>query len=168
MVSLRGVPQILRHARLTSVASILLACGHLVATTQDVPRVVDGPEQAGPFRPGGPPLTGKSVADGGWPNIRVEDPYTRDAARRDDAVGQRQHRVEADLAVAPHAGVGREPGGVLVQAGLHHARAELVAQIDREMGKAQAVRERHGHRARRRPSSTSAPRRSPDRATAPA
>ena len=43
---------------------------------------MDGPEQAGPSQPGGPPLTGKSVADGGWPNIRVEDPYTRDAARR--------------------------------------------------------------------------------------
>ena len=59
------------------------------------------------------------------------------------------------MAVAAHAGVGRQPGGVLVEPRRHDARAELVAQVEREVRQAHAVRERardaHGvRRAARR------------------
>ncbi len=52
-----------------------------------------------------------------------------------------EHRVEAHVAVAADAGVGREARGVLGEPAVHHARAELRAQVDREMWHAETVRE---------------------------
>src|SRR3712207_7161961 len=53
--------------------------------------------------------------------------------------------------VAAHARVGREARGVVAQPRLDDARAELVAQVEREVGHAHPVRERarRPHRAGR-------------------
>ena len=59
-----------------------------------------------------------------------------------EAVGEVEHRVEADVAVAAHARVGGLSGGERGDERLDHAGAELVAQIDREVRKAHRVRER--------------------------
>ena len=52
------------------------------------------------------------------------------------------HRVEPHAAVAAHARVRRQAGGVVVEPRLHDAGAERVAQVDREVRDAHAVRER--------------------------
>jgi hypothetical protein len=59
--------------------------------------------------------------------------------------GHVEHRVEAHVAVAAHAGVRRQALGVIGQPRLHDARAELVAQVQREVRQAHPV----GHRPRR-------------------
>ncbi len=56
--------------------------------------------------------------------------------------GEIEHRVEAHRAVAAHARVGREASRVIGQPRLHDAGAKLGAQVDREMGHAEIVRER--------------------------
>ena len=68
-----------------------------------------------------------------------------------EAVGEGEHGVQADVAVAAHARVGREAGGVLGQPGLHHAGAELVAQVEAEVCQAHPVgdRARDAHRVGR-------------------
>ena len=62
-----------------------------------------------------------------------------------EAVGEVDHRVEADVAVAAHARVRRQARGVLGQPRLDDAGAEAVAQVEREVREAHAV----GDRARR-------------------
>ena len=76
------MPQVLSHSRLTSIALILLAGSHLPAATQGVATgVAGGPAEAVSSSRQGPPPTRTSF-EGDWPNIHVEDAYTRDAARR--------------------------------------------------------------------------------------
>jgi hypothetical protein len=71
--------------------------------------------------------------------------------RRAEPVGEAEHRVEADVAVAAHAGVRRQPVGVPAQPGSDDPVAELVAQVEREMRQAELVREPPGtaHRSGR-------------------
>ena len=66
-----------------------------------------------------------------------------------EAVGELQHRVEADVAVAPDARVRGLTGGERRDERLDHAGAELVAQIDREVRETHRVRERPRLRDRR-------------------
>ena len=68
-----------------------------------------------------------------------------------EAVGEGEHGVQAHVAVAAHARVGRQPGGVIGQPRLDDAGAELVAQVEGEVRKAHAVGEgaRAAHRAGR-------------------
>src|SRR5665811_88069 len=49
-----------------------------------------------------------------------------------ETVCQVQHRVEAHVAVAAHARVRCEPRRVVFEPAVHHAGAELLAQVDRE------------------------------------
>ena len=58
-----------------------------------------------------------------------------------EAVGEGEHGVQPHVAVAAHAGVGRQAGGVLGQPGLHHAGAELGAQVEAEVRQAHPVRD---------------------------
>jgi hypothetical protein len=61
---------------------ILLACGHLVTAAQGVPPgVVGDPAASSSARPD-QPSAGPPFPDGDWPNIHIEDIYTRDATRR--------------------------------------------------------------------------------------
>ena len=60
---------------------------------------------------------------------------------RAQPVGQLEHRVEPHVAVAAHARVRRLAGRVVGQPGIDDAGAELGAQVDREVGHAQAVRQ---------------------------
>ena len=68
-----------------------------------------------------------------------------------DAVGEGEHGVQAHVAVAAHARVGGQPGGVVGQPRLDDAGAELVAQVEGEVREAHAVGDgaRPGHRAGR-------------------
>ena len=76
------MPHVPSHPRLTSVALILLACGHFVTAAQTGSAgVVGGPATSSSARPGTPP-TPKPFANDDWPNIHIEDAYTRDATRR--------------------------------------------------------------------------------------
>ena len=59
-----------------------------------------------------------------------------------EAVGEGDHGVQPDAAVAAHAGVRREPGGVLGQPRLDDPGAELLAEVEREVREVHAVRER--------------------------
>ena len=63
---------------------------------------------------------------------------------RAEAVGEVEHRVEAHAAVAAHARVRRQAGGVVGHPRVDDARAELVAQVERQVRQAHAVRERAG------------------------
>ncbi len=68
-----------------------------------------------------------------------------------EPVGEVEHRVQADVAVAAHARVRRQPVGVLAQPRIDDAVAKLVAQVEREMRQAEVVREapRAAHRGGR-------------------
>ena len=68
-----------------------------------------------------------------------------------EPVGEVEHRVEPDVAVAAHARVRRQPVGVLAQPRIDDAVAKLVAQVEREMRHAEPVREapRTAHGLRR-------------------
>jgi hypothetical protein len=68
-----------------------------------------------------------------------------------EVLGEVQHRVEADAAVAAHARVRGAAGGVAVDEGVDHIGAEALAQIEREVRDAHAMSERagSGHRLRR-------------------
>ncbi len=57
-------------------------------------------------------------------------------------VGQLEHGVEANVAVAAHAGIGRLTRGITRDEWLHDSFPELVAQVEREVGKPHRVR--HG------------------------
>ena len=75
------MPQVLSHSGLTSIALILLAGSQLPAATQGVATgVAGGPAEAVSSSRQGPPPPRTSF-EGDWPNIHVEDAYTRDAAR---------------------------------------------------------------------------------------
>ncbi len=63
-------------------------------------------------------------------------------------VGELEHRVEAHAAVAAQARVWGEAARVIGEPGLDHTRAELGAEVDREMRHVEAVSER-ARRARR-------------------
>ena len=65
------------------------------------------------------------------------------------AIGELEHRVEANVAVAADARVRRLARGVPGDERLDHAGAELVAQVDREVREAERVRERARLRDRR-------------------
>jgi hypothetical protein len=58
-----------------------------------------------------------------------------------EAAGEVEHGVEAHVAVAAHARVGRQPVRVLVEPRGHDARAELLAQVEREVRQAHPVRQ---------------------------
>ena len=59
-----------------------------------------------------------------------------------EAVGERDHRVEPDVAVAADARVRGHAGGVAGQERVHHPGAELLAQVEREVRQAHPVRDR--------------------------
>ena len=59
-----------------------------------------------------------------------------------EAAGEVEHRVEAHVAVAADAGVGGVPAGVALEPAVDDAGAELLAQVDREVGQPEAVCER--------------------------
>ena len=61
-----------------------------------------------------------------------------------ERAGDREHRVEADVAVAAHARVGRAALGVALQEVVHDLGAEALAQVEREVRDAHAVGERAG------------------------
>ena len=60
---------------------------------------------------------------------------------RPEPVGQREHLVEPDVAVAGHARVGGLPRRVAGQERVHDARPELRPQVQREVREAHAVRD---------------------------
>jgi hypothetical protein len=65
------------------VALILLAGSHLPVVTQaSAPGVAGRPADVGPSRRPSPSATGQTLWERDWPNVRIDDPYTRDAARR--------------------------------------------------------------------------------------
>ena len=61
--------------------------------------------------------------------------------RRAEAVGELEHRVETHVAVAAHARVRRQAGGVVGQPAVDHTRAELRAQVDRQVWHTKLVRQ---------------------------
>ena len=61
-----------------------------------------------------------------------------------EPVGELEHRIEADVAVAAHAGIRGQAVGVLAQPGIDDPVAKLVAQVEREVRHAEAVREAPG------------------------
>src|SRR3954469_1900406 len=63
---------------------------------------------------------------------------------RPEAVGERKHRVEPDVAVAADARVRRQACLVVLEPWVDDARAELVAEVEREVREAHAVGERPG------------------------
>ncbi len=71
----------------------------------------------------------------------VGDPrvMARDEPRRPQAVGQGDHRVDAQLAVAEDAGVGGAPLRVAAQERANHAGAELTLEVQRQMRDAERV-----------------------------
>ncbi len=80
---------------------------------------------------------------------RAQQPVRRDArvvagreVGRAEPVGERQHRVEPHVAVAAHARVRREAGGVVGEERRHHALRERGAQVEREVRHAHTVRDR--------------------------
>lgn len=74
---------VLNPPRLTSIALVLLAGSHLLAVTQDlVAAIPGGSAEVGLSRRPSPKVSGQPVRESDWPNVRIEDAYTRDAARR--------------------------------------------------------------------------------------
>jgi hypothetical protein len=60
---------------------------------------------------------------------------------RAEPLAELEHRVEADVAVAAYARIGRQAGAVIGEPAVDDAGAKLGAQIDREMGHAKPMRE---------------------------
>jgi hypothetical protein len=58
-----------------------------------------------------------------------------------ERAGQLEHGVEAHLAVAAHARVGRAPGGVALEEAIDHLGPEALAQVERYVRDAHAVGE---------------------------
>ena len=78
--------------------------------------------------------------------VRLRDP--RVVAGRQpvgaEAVRELEHRVEPHVTVTADARIGGLPRAVAGDERLDHAGAELIAQIDREMGNPHRVSERAG------------------------
>ena len=62
-----------------------------------------------------------------------------DELRRAEAIGQGDHRVDAELAVAEHAGVGSAALRVAAQERADHAGAELVLEVEGQVRDAERV-----------------------------
>ncbi len=65
----------------------------------------------------------------------------RSRGPRPEPVGELEHRVQPHAAVASHARVRRQTRGVVGEPTFHHARAELLAQVDREVRHPEPVSE---------------------------
>ena len=73
------MPQIPRTREITVVV-VLLACGHLIAATQPSSQITG---TGGTYGPGsGAAPSAKSPGESDWPNVHIQDAYTRDAAKR--------------------------------------------------------------------------------------
>ena len=72
-----------------------------------------------------------------------------------EAVGQLEHRVEANLTVAAHARVRSAARGVAVEEVVHHLGAEALAQVERDVRDAHARARGRARRARPAGSSSS-------------
>ena len=73
------MPQIPRTCEIT-VAVVLLACGHLIAATQPFAQITGTGGTDGPGSGAAP--SAKSPGESDWPNVHIQDAYTRDAAKR--------------------------------------------------------------------------------------
>ena len=76
-----------------------------------------------------------------WPGPVVDDPRVVPGRepRGAQAVGEGDHRVDPEVAVAEHAGVRGSSLGVAAQEGTDNAGAELALQVERQVWEAERV-----------------------------